>query len=243
VVDAHFAVPRLAEVYDWLDPDRADLDVYVSMVDEFGARTVLDVGCGTGSFACLLAQQEKVVVGVDPASASVAVARRKPGAGAVRWLVGEATTLPPLEVDMVTMTGNVAQVFVTDQEWLATLVAVHAALKPGGRLVFETRDPAREAWRSWTHEETYRRVDIPGVGRVENWVDLTEVGLPLVSFRSTFVFASDGAVLRSDSTLRFRDRAEVIDSLHAAGFKVESVREAPDRPGLEMVFVSTLSPT
>jgi 2-polyprenyl-3-methyl-5-hydroxy-6-metoxy-1,4-benzoquinol methylase len=34
-----------------------------------GARSVLDVGCGTGSFACMLAQRGIEVVGVDPAAA------------------------------------------------------------------------------------------------------------------------------------------------------------------------------
>jgi ABC-type sugar transport system ATPase subunit len=29
VVDAHFGVPRLAKIYDALDPDRSDLDAYV----------------------------------------------------------------------------------------------------------------------------------------------------------------------------------------------------------------------
>ena len=54
VPDAIFDDPRLAQVYDPLDPDRSDLDVYVDLVSELGARSVLDVGCGTGTFACLL---------------------------------------------------------------------------------------------------------------------------------------------------------------------------------------------
>jgi hypothetical protein len=33
VVDPIFAEPRLAEVYDPLDPDRSDLDPYVAMVE------------------------------------------------------------------------------------------------------------------------------------------------------------------------------------------------------------------
>ena len=55
VADAHFENPRLAMLYDPLDPDRQDLDVYAAMAAEFGARDVLDIGCGTGALACLLA--------------------------------------------------------------------------------------------------------------------------------------------------------------------------------------------
>ncbi len=119
VVDPIFAERRLAEVYDPLDPDRSDLDAYASMVDEFGARSVLDIGCGTGTFACLLARRGLTVTAVDPAGASLAVARTKPGADRVRWVHGDAADLPPLQlqVDLVTMTANVAQVFVTDAEW------------------------------------------------------------------------------------------------------------------------------
>ena len=80
------------------------------MAGEFGAVTVLDVGCGTGTLACLLAARGLDVVAVDPAAASLDVARRKPGAGRVRWLHADATALPPLRVDLATMTGNVAQV-------------------------------------------------------------------------------------------------------------------------------------
>jgi hypothetical protein len=45
-------------------------------------------------------------------------------------------------------------------------------------------------------------------------------------------------VLTSDSTLRFRDRDEVESNLAAHGYRVLDVREAPDRPGREFVFVS-----
>ncbi len=144
-----------------------------------------------------------------------------------------------LDVDLVIMTGNVAQVFVDDEGWHATLGAVRAALRPGGRLVFETRDPARRAWEGWNRTATWQRVDVPGVGEVESWIDLTEVTLPLVSFRTSFVFGADGATLTSDSTLRFRDRAEVAASLAGAGFLIGDVRDGPDRPGREMVFVAT----
>lgn len=238
MADDGFEVPRLAQLYAPLDPDRGDLDVYAAIVDELGARSVLDVGCGTGTFALMLASRGLDVVGLDPARASLDVARRKAGAESVRWLEGDATTLPPLQVDLATMTGNVAQVFVTDEEWASTLAGVRAALADGGHLVFETRVPERAAWREWTRDATYESTEVDGVGRVDTWVDATEVVGDLVTFRASYVFASDGAVLTSDSTLRFRDRGTVERSLAAAGFAPVDVREAPDRPGREMVFVA-----
>ncbi len=235
--DAIFDDPRLAALYDPLDPDRSDLDAYVAIVDELGARRVLDVGCGTGTFACLLAQRGVEVVGLDPAGASLDVARTKPGAERVRWLHGDATTLPPLQVDLATMTANVAQVFLTDDAWAATLRGVRDALVPGGWLVLETRIPARRAWEGWVREATVTRVEVPDVGPVESWTDLTDVSLPFVSFHDTTVLP-DGTTLRSDSTLRFRERDEVETSLVACGFEVVDVRDAPDRPGREWVFVA-----
>ncbi|MDP9444347.1 MAG: class I SAM-dependent methyltransferase [Actinomycetota bacterium] len=182
--DALFSDPRLAALYDPLDPDRSDLELYLSLVEQFGPRSVLDIGCGTGTLACLLARRGVDVTGVDPAGASLDVARTKSGADRVRWVHGDASALPRLAVDMVTMTGNVAQV-------------------------------------------------------LEAWVDVTDVRESLVSFRSTFVFAADGATLTSCSSLRFRTRDEITSSLDSAGFALEDTRDAPDRPGLELVFLAT----
>lgn len=242
VPDALFANARLAQIYDALDPDRSDLDAYLAMVDEFGARWLLDVGCGTGTFACLAAARGTDVVGVDPAEASLDVARTKPGSDLVRWIHGDATGLPSdVSADLVTMTANVAQVFVEDDAWAATLAGVKAAMSPRGRFVFETRDPTRRAWESWTRERSRRTTDIAGVGQVESWVEVTDVSLPLISFRWTYRFAADGAELVSDSTLRFRDSAELDESLIQAGLEVLDVRDAPDRPGLEFVYVAGAS--
>jgi SAM-dependent methyltransferase len=238
MADALFAIPRLAELYDPLEAGRGDLDAYAAMVDEFGARRALDVGCGTGVLALMLAERGVEVVGVDPAVASLEVACAKPGAERVRWVRGDTGALPPLQVELAVMTGNVAQVFVEDDEWTATLKAVRRALVPGGRFVFETRDPVREAWLGWNREETYSRVELAGVGVVEHWTDLLEVRLPLVKFKRTYVFAADGATLTSESTLRFRSRVEVEESLTQTGFVVDEVRDAPDRLGLEFVFIA-----
>ncbi|GGW97947.1 class I SAM-dependent methyltransferase [Streptomyces lomondensis] len=238
MADECFRHPRLAAVYDPLDPDRGDLDPYLRMAEEFGARQVLDIGCGTGVFALLLAARGVQVVGVDPARASLDVARGKPGGERVRWIHGDATTLPPLAADLATMTGNAAQAIVGAEDWRRTLRGARAALRPGGRLVFETRIPARRAWEEWNRDATYTVTDVPGAGAVESWVELLDVSGPLVTFRWTYVFAADGQVLTSDSTLRFRERPEVEAELTAQGYTVEDVRDAPDRPGREFVFVA-----
>ncbi|MFD0556480.1 methyltransferase family protein [Stackebrandtia endophytica] len=236
MTDPIFAHHRLAELYDPLDPDRSDLDVYADMVAEFGADSVLDIGCGTGTFACLLAGRDVEVTGVDPASASLDVARRKPLADRVTWIQGDATTLPPLQVDLAFMTANVAQVFLTDADWLATLAGAKAALRPGGRLVFETRDVTKRAWENWNRPPATTTIE--GIDTVEVWSEVLSVDLPLVSFRWSYRFASDGEVIVSDSTLRFRERDEVGEQLVQSGFVVEEIRDAPDRPGYEFVFIA-----
>jgi SAM-dependent methyltransferase len=238
VPDRIFADARFAEIYDDLDGIRDDLDHYELIVAELEAESVLDVGCGTGVFARRLGARGLTVVGVDPAAASLEVAASRPGADRVSWMLGDVTTLPPLAVDLATMTGNVAQVFLTDADWSATLVGVHGALRPGGRLVFETRNPADRAWTRWNPAASITRL-ASAAGLVEHWVELLDVRLPFVSFRHVVRFLDTAEVLTSDSTLRFRDRDEVDASLSASGFTVDEVREAPDRPGREFVFLAT----
>lgn len=239
MVDDIFEHPRLAAVYDALEPDRSDLDVYAAIVSELGAQLVLDVGCGTGTFALLLAKRGVEVVGVDPAGASLDVARGKPGASKVRWVHGEVAAVPEDlqgRVDLAVLTGNVAQAIVDEQDWVKTLTVIRRCLRPGGHLVFETRRPERRGWQEWTREQSETVTNVSGHGLIRHWVQLTDVDLPLVTFESVRVF--DDQTLTSSSTLRFRSEDEIRAVLAAAGYDVREVRDAPDRPGRELVFLA-----
>jgi 2-polyprenyl-3-methyl-5-hydroxy-6-metoxy-1,4-benzoquinol methylase len=238
VPDAIFAHPRLAPLYDAFDGPRDDLDAYLGIAGELGADRVLDVGCGTGCLAIALAGTGRTVVGIDPAAASLEVARSKDGSAAVTWIQGGAGQIPRVGADLAVMTGNVAQVFVTDEDWAQVLRAIGAALRPRGYLVFETRHPERRAWEGWAADTGPVILDVPGSGLVEQRRVVTAVALPLVSFRYTYTFLADGTVITSDSTLRFRSREELESSLAAQGYRVLDVREAPDRPGREFVFIT-----
>ena len=242
VPDDLFALSRLARIYDELDGSRDDLALYRAVLDEVHGRSVLDVGCGTGTFACALALSALKACGLDPAAASLDVARGKPGADEVRWLHAPATEIPAIGCDAVTMTGNVAQVFLDDAEWAQVLTAVRATLRPGGWIVFEALEPSARAWERWTEAETRAEFETKTAGRVEHWTELTRVALPLVSFRHHYLFQRDQTRLTSSSTLRFRSRDEFERSLAAAGFEEISVRDAPDRPGKENVFVARARP-
>ncbi|MGI5466365.1 class I SAM-dependent methyltransferase [Streptomyces sp. CA-132043] len=254
MADEEYGHPRLAAVYDSLYPDRSDLATYLGVAEDRHARRVLDIGCGTGTFALLLAGRGIEVIGLDPAQASVDVAKAKPGSERVQWICGDVTALPPLQVDLVTMTANVAPAIDDPQEWLKTLRGAYDALRPGGHLVFEIRNPAKRIWEAWNRAASHRVTEVPGVGPVETWVDLIDVSGPLVTVRWTYVFLPGVVpgddlgndlgddpgddVLTSTSTMRFAEREEVEAELAAQGYVVEEVRDAPDRPGREFVFLA-----
>ncbi|WP_291793826.1 class I SAM-dependent methyltransferase [Brevibacterium sp.] len=236
--DAIFADARLAAVYDAFEGDRDDLAAYAAMAEEFRASHILDIGCGTGAFATSMARRGLRVTAADPAEASLTVAQGKPGAAAVRWVHGTAQDVLPLQADLAFMTANVAQVFLTDAEWMSCLHAIRAALRPGGRLVFESRDPRRRAWEDWTRARTHRSVRTAAEGEADRWEQLRSVDGEFVTFETVTVFRRDGERIDSSSTLRFRSREALAETVERAGFTVEEVRDAPDRPGREFVFVA-----
>ncbi len=223
-------------LYDLLDDDRSDLDAYVAMAVEVAAARVVDVGCGTGSLAVRLAGLGLEVVGVDPAAASLDVARTKPHAEGVTWVHGDATALAPLhlDADLAVMTGNVAQVFVADDDWACTLDAVRACLRPGGWFAFETRRPEVRDWENWDVAPTAIRLPDGATATFARTV--LDVALPLVTFEAMTTVG--GETIPSTSTLRFREHAEIERDLDAHGFEVVDVRDAPDRPGKEHVFLA-----
>ncbi|MCX5205160.1 class I SAM-dependent methyltransferase [Streptomyces sp. NBC_00237] len=230
-----------ALLYDVLnpwDPDhRSDDGFYHPLV--MAADSVLDVGCGTGSLLRLARARGHGgrFAGLDPDRAALERARgESPGPdGRIAWVEGvaaDAARLCGTGFDLATMTGHAFQCLVTDEEVRDTLGAVHAALRAGGRFVFETRHPQARAWEKWNPADSDVRVDLPGVDGaparpLRCWHELAAVREPptgggvVVDFRSTTA-TPDGTVLRlGSSRLRFLDPGTLNDFLDGAGFVIE----------------------
>jgi SAM-dependent methyltransferase len=98
--------------------------------------TVVDVGCGTGTFALALKDRrpDARVIGVDGDEEILARARAKPGAEGVEWRSGLAQELPlPAEsADVVTISLVLHHLLPDDKR--KTLSEIQRILQPGGHL-------------------------------------------------------------------------------------------------------------
>jgi demethylmenaquinone methyltransferase/2-methoxy-6-polyprenyl-1,4-benzoquinol methylase len=98
---------------------------------EPGAR-VLDVACGTGDLAFRAARCGGRVAGLDLTLRMIVLARRKPGAARIAWLVGDIGQLPleSATVDVITTGYGLRNV----PDLSRALAELHRVLRPGGRL-------------------------------------------------------------------------------------------------------------
>lgn len=241
-VDLHYKDPRLVERYDIDNPRGIDYDFYVQLARDKKVQKIIDLGCGTGLLTRELAGYGWKVTGVDPAPAMLAYARQQPDAHLVQWVEGHAGKLGTPEADLAIMTGNVAQVFLEETDWFFTLHRIYDALRPGGYVAFESRNPEARGWESWNREATFERSDSPH-GPMACWVDVVNVGDGKVHFQGHNVFIETGEHLVADSTLRFRTQEEISSSLTQVGFKVNHVyggwRQEPfSHDSRIMVFVA-----
>ena len=214
---ASYTDPRLAAVYDGLNPRAEYMDFYCDLAGGTPKR-VLDMGCGTGRLACELAARGHRASGADPAAGMLDIARNRLGGDAVTWIETDAANLSvDRAFDLVIMTGHVFQVFLDDLDVHAALSNLRRHLAPEGRVAFETRNPAVQDWNEWMPEETRVRVDVAGVGPVDVHYDIGSVDGQFVTFETHFRFADDDIVV-APSTLRFMDQDALAAFLAEAGF-------------------------
>jgi SAM-dependent methyltransferase len=241
-----FTDPRQAVIYDAVNAygPGTQPDFYLAVAEEIGAEAVIDLGCGTGSIALELARRGFRVIGVDPSPLMLEVARRKPGADRVRWVEGDAGQLGTPAADLAIMSGHVAQFILTDAEWSEALAGLRGALRPGGYLAFESRDPRAQEWRQWTGRK--RIVPASSYGRLESWTEVTNVEGDVVYAVGHRRLLEKGEELISPFALRFRSEEVLRRSLASAGFSVESVfgdwDRRPSGPGeRELIVVAVRS--
>jgi SAM-dependent methyltransferase len=228
--------------YDELNPADDDYQFYAALASRAGASRAVDLGCGTGTLARMLASGGVRVVGVDPDAEMLRVARSGDPEGRVDWRLGYSGVIDPGSAEFAVMSGHVAQVFADDDAWLTALRDLRRALVPGGLLAFESRNPGARQWEAWTRELTLRAVETPA-GAVEFWHETAAVDLPLVSYDTlTRNLRTGEATVRRD-VLAFRDEAALRASVARAGLEVDHVygdwdRTAPAAASPELIVLA-----
>ena len=205
-----------ARLYDVQNAWSPSDDFYLALVNK--ATDVLDVGCGTGT---LLKRARRDghrgrLVGIDPGIGMLTVAREDLS---VEWVEGVLTPgAYAEEFDLVTMTGHAFQELRTDSELRDVLQGMRDAIRPGGRVAFETRNPGAREWESW-HGASFE-VPYQGATLTVSY-EVHGVAGDLVTFTET----TDGGRWHRQAekgTLRFLSRLDLDRFLAGAGLEVET---------------------
>ncbi|NJS40127.1 MAG: class I SAM-dependent methyltransferase [Rhodobacteraceae bacterium] len=219
-MDALYNDAALADFYDWDNPWTKDFDWFLAQLQ--GARSVLDLGCGTGIFSVALAARGAEVVGVDPAAAMLAIARTRPGGDGERWVSASAQGLDlGQRFEAVVMTGHAFQTLLTPADRAACLATIARHLAPGGRFLFDSRNPGAREWETWTPEAT-REVQVhPAFGPVERWNDATwDADAGIVTYETHYRLG-DGQHFQASSQIAFPGFAVLTEEIAAAGLVVD----------------------
>ena len=238
--DLNYTDARLVEVYDLDNPWAEDTDFYFSLAGPSPCR-VLDLGCGTGTLCCALAQQGHRVTGVDPAGPMLVIAAGKPYAEKVEWIQCRAQDFrSENRFDLIVMMGHVFQIFLTDEELLAVLGTMRRHLNVGGKAAFETRNPNIDWAHIWgTHAPV---VHMLPDGRLREILKITSAGTELISFQQRFEFPE--RTLTASSTLRFLSQTRIEELISRSGLVTCELFGGWDRSrfepeqSLEMIFVA-----
>ena len=188
------------------------------------ARSVVEIGCGTGSLALELATGgDYRVRGVDGSAEMVAEAERKAARrGAdVRFAVGDfLAPVPGARADAVVLVYDGLNYLLRESEVAALFECVHGALRPGGVFVFDQSTPAN----SLNHRDDFDdegETDAFRYARTGRYDATTR--LHTTTFALTF---PDGAAARESHVQRAYTPAEIGRLLAASPLAPEAAYDA-----------------
>lgn len=215
-----FHDPDFTRFYDIDNPWDTDKDYCLALARD--ATSVLDLGCGTGELATMLAKT-RLVAGVEPAAAMLDHARQRQGADNVRWVEADARSVRLNETfDLVVMTGHTFQCLLTMADQVALCETIAAHLAPGGTFVFDSRNPAVEEWKEWTPDATHRTIHVPELGQVEAWNDARlDARSGAVAYDTVYREPRSGRQWQATSRLLFADCTQIAAAVTAACLEVQ----------------------
>jgi SAM-dependent methyltransferase len=212
---------------EMLSPERTAAEVE-QVAELFGPREhVLDCPCGHGRISNALAERGYRVTGIDQSELFLETARvdAKSRGVDVEYVHGDMRELPWRDrfdglVNWFTSFG-----YFDDETNRAVLKQFHDALRPGGRLVMETLNPAR-LFRIYNMATFVRRGE-------DAMIDLHDVDFENWRIKSERILIRDGNLRRPQFEVRMYSYPELRAELFRAGF--ENVR-----PGIEPNFENRL---
>jgi SAM-dependent methyltransferase len=192
--------------------------------------TLLDAGCGTGRYALTLARQGYRVTGLDLSPELIAVARQRPGATMVRFVVGDLTHPAPGSPHAAVLCRGVLNDFLDDQSRRDAFVAFARALRTGGVLLLDVREwdaTARRRTAEPVHERTVETARGTLVYRAEIRLDHTRRRM-LVAERHTLTTGGHTTGADHDFVMQCWTRGELDELLAHAGFGAITYQGAYD---------------
>lgn len=226
-----FYDPRLVAVYNTVCTLGDEKQFYIKLAKDLSANVIVDLGCGTGLLTIELANLGYKMIGVEPSKLMLDVAVKNSEGVDIGWIQGDASSLNEFNADLVIMTGHVAQFHLENEQWQNALKSINKALKTGGYLAFESRNPDVQPWNNpnqknntdWYAPNFHKKFYDPKEGEIEYRAKLIGVDHKLVTSKGHYLFTKTGEELTSANTLIFRTREEIENSLVNAGFFIENV--------------------
>ena len=137
--------PMFDVMTDWEARLAAEGPFLKSVLEDTGARRVLDAACGSGGHALWLARQGYEVAGADVSPVIIALAQQKAAAAGldVPFVVSDLANLRPANLqastsyDAVLCLGNSLPHLLTQDDLVAALRGMAGVLRPGGVLVLQ----------------------------------------------------------------------------------------------------------
>ncbi len=217
VPDNHYENLKLAEIYDMDSGWSVDRDFYLALAGP-ERQSILDLGCGTGLLCDAYAAKRHSVTGVDPSSAMLEVARRKPQGKDIEWVQSFAQTFQSdKNFNLIIMTGHAFQVLLDDSYILATFSVIKKQLAPDGIAVFESRNPAIDWAKQWDYEMELALPELV-VRESRRFLSMEN---DRMKFELQYQFPDETLV--SLSELRFQSAKEIEDKLVSSGLVVEKL--------------------
>ncbi len=174
------------EVYE-AEYGQCDKDIAFFLQHASG-KTALDLACGTGRLTIPLAKKGFLVIALDASDAMLAFARKKTEVLPIQWVKGDMREFVfPQTFDLITLTGNSFQALLSEEDQLRMLVCVNKNLTPGGRFVFNARNPQADDFYT-TSEFSFWHTFQDATGETLEVYGRQEADQPLITYHTKRVW-------------------------------------------------------